>query len=63
VRLYEPHGGRGTARLRVGVPFAGAVLANLLEEPVGEAVVEGTDVLLPYTPFQIVTVVLGRATG
>ena len=35
VRLYEPHGGRGTARLRVGFPFAGAVLWNLLEEPVG----------------------------
>jgi alpha-mannosidase len=61
VRLYEPHGGRGTARLRVGVPFAGAALANLLEEPAGEAEVDGGDVLLPFAPFQIVTVVLDRA--
>jgi hypothetical protein len=59
VGLYEPHGGRGTGRLRIGVPFSGAALANLLEEPVADAVVEGADVLVPYTPFQIVTVVLG----
>ena len=32
VRLYEAHGGRGTARLRVGVPFGEAWFTNLLED-------------------------------
>ena len=41
VRLYEAHGGRGVARLRVGVPFAEAWFANLLEDRLGPAEVEG----------------------
>jgi alpha-mannosidase len=59
VRLYEAHGGRGTARLRTGVPFGGAWFTNLLEDRVGEAEVQGTDVLVPFRPFEIVTVALG----
>jgi alpha-mannosidase len=59
VRLYEAHGGRGTARLRVGLPFAGATFTNLLEDHVADAVVEGDEVLVPYRPFEIVTVQLG----
>ncbi len=58
MRLYEAHGGRGTARLRVGVPFRGAQRANLLEDRGAEAEVDGADVLLPYRPFEIVTVAL-----
>jgi len=58
VRLYEAYGGRGTARLRVGVPFAGARRANLLEDPLGPLELDDGAVLLPYRPFEIVTVLL-----
>jgi len=59
VRLYEAHGGRGTARLRVGVPFAGAYRANLLEVRLTPAEGDGTDVLVLFRPFEIVTLALG----
>jgi alpha-mannosidase len=58
VRLYEAHGGRGTARLRVALPFGGASLTNLLEDHVGDAEVDGPDVIVPFRPFEIVTVAL-----
>ena len=58
VRLYEAHGGRGTARLRVGLPFAGAAFTNLLEDHLADAEVDGDDVLIPFRPFEIVTVAL-----
>ena len=60
VRLYEAHGGRGTARLRVGVPFGGAWFTNLLEDRLGAAEVDGDEVVVPFRPFEIVTVALGR---
>ena len=60
VRLYEPHGARGTARLRVGVPFGDAWLANLLEDRLGAAEVEGNEIVVPFRPFEIVTVALSR---
>jgi alpha-mannosidase len=59
VRLYEPHGGRGTARLRVGIPFAEAWFANLLEDRLAPAETDGAEVTIPYRPFEIVTLVLG----
>ena len=37
VRLYEAHGGRGAARLRVGVPFGEAWFTNLLEDRLAAA--------------------------
>ena len=58
LRLYEAHGGRGTARLRVGVPFSGARLCNLLEDPGAPLVVEGGAVAIPYRPHEIVSVLL-----
>jgi alpha-mannosidase len=58
VRLYEAHGGRGVARLRVGVPFSEAWFTNLLEDRVGAAEVDGDEVVIPYRPFEIVTVAL-----
>ncbi|MEA2279812.1 MAG: alpha-mannosidase [Solirubrobacteraceae bacterium] len=58
VRLYEAHGGRGRARLRVGVPFAGARFTNLLEDPLRDARVEGDEVLIDYGPFEIVTLAI-----
>src|SRR5205085_8399262 len=40
LRLYEPYGGRGTARVRLAVPFARAHRATLLEE-IGDALDAG----------------------
>jgi alpha-mannosidase len=61
VRLYEAHGGRGVARLRVGLPFAEAWFTNLLEDRQSAAEVDGDEVVVPFRPFEIVTVALGRA--
>jgi alpha-mannosidase len=60
VRLYEGHGGRGVARLRVGVPFTEAWFTNLLEDRLSEAEVDGDQVVIPLRPFEIATVALGR---
>jgi alpha-mannosidase len=58
LRLYEAHGARGLARLRVAAPFSSARRANVLEDH-GEALeIEGDAVLLPYRPHQILTVML-----
>ena len=59
LRLYDPHGARGTARVRVGFPFATARRANLLEDP-GEPlpVTDGTTIEIPYRPFELVTVLV-----
>jgi alpha-mannosidase len=58
LRLYEAHGGRGTARVRLVSPPARAQLANALEEPLGEVVVEGDTLVLPYLPHQVLTVLV-----
>ena len=60
VRLYEAHGGRGSARLRIGVPFGTAWFTNLLEDRIGPAEVEGAEIVIPFRPFEIVTVELSR---
>ena len=58
LRLYEAHGARGRARLRVAAPFSSARRANILEDD-GEALeVDGDAVLLPYRPHEILTVKL-----
>ena len=61
VRLYEAHGGRGSARLRVGLPFGGATFTNLLEDRIEPAAVDGDDVVIPYRPFQIISLALHPA--
>ena len=61
VRLYEAHGGRGTARLRVGLPFGGATFTNLLEDRIEPAAVDGDVVVIPYRPFQIISLALHPA--
>ncbi|WP_053226778.1 alpha-mannosidase [Solirubrobacter soli] len=54
LRLYEPHGARGVCRIRL--PGICAHRANLLEEP-GEALERERDAfLLPFRPWEIVTV-------
>ena len=56
LRLYEAHGGRGTARVKVGLPFQNAVLCNTLEEE-GEALqVEGDEIVVPYGPHQLISI-------
>jgi alpha-mannosidase len=54
LRLYEPHGGRGVARVHLAVPFASARRANLLEEP-GEDVDLGA---IGFRPHEVITVVV-----
>ncbi len=57
LRLYEPHGGRGTARVRLGVPFRCACRTNLLEEERdGLAVEAGGVIVIPYAPHEVLTV-------
>jgi alpha-mannosidase len=55
LRLYEAHGARGTARLRLGLPFASARLANALEEDGEPLDVQDGAVVVPYRPHQLLT--------
>jgi alpha-mannosidase len=58
LRLYEAHGGRGTARVRVASPFASARHANLLEDDGDPLEVDEGAIVIPYRPHEIVTVKL-----
>jgi alpha-mannosidase len=58
LRLYEAHGARGRARLRVGLPCSRAVLCNILEEEGEELPVVGGAVEIPYRPHQVVSLLL-----
>jgi alpha-mannosidase len=54
LRLYEPHGARGTARIRV--PARRAWRANLLEDRGEELAVEDGEIVVAFRPWEIVTV-------
>jgi alpha-mannosidase len=54
LRLYEPHGGRGVARVRLGVPVSSARRANILEEPAEEVDLAA----LGYRPHEVITVIV-----
>ncbi len=56
LRLYEAHGGRGTAQVRVARPVAAATRATLLEERIGPLEVRDGAVVVPFRPWEIVTV-------
>jgi alpha-mannosidase len=58
LRLYEAHGARGLARLRVAVPFSTARRANVLEDDGEPLEVDGDAVLVPYRPHEIITIKL-----
>jgi alpha-mannosidase len=58
LRLYEAHGGRGVARVRLAAPFERARLANALEEEVGEVAIEDGVLVVPYRPHEVVTVLV-----
>src|SRR5436190_7670359 len=56
LRLYEPHGGRGTARIGLGVPFSTARRASLLEDDGEPPEIEHGRIVVPFRPHEIVTV-------
>jgi alpha-mannosidase len=56
LRLYEAHGGRGVARVTLGLPFSAARRANALEDEGDELEVDGDTIVIPYRPHEIVTV-------
>ncbi len=58
LRLYEPHGARGTARVRLTFPFATARRATLLEDPGEPLTITDQTIEIPYRPFEIVTVLV-----
>ena len=55
LRLYEPHGGRGTATLRLGAAGRGGAPPDLLEEATGAAEVRDGAIVVPFRPWEIVT--------
>ncbi|MGI8906657.1 MAG: alpha-mannosidase [Candidatus Sumerlaeaceae bacterium] len=55
LRFYECHGARGTAIVRLNIPFRKATFCNLLEEETTPAVIDGIDISIPYTPYKIIT--------
>ena len=58
LRLYEAHGGRGVARVRLGVPFERARLANALEDELGYVTMDSGSLVLPYRPHEVITVLV-----
>jgi alpha-mannosidase len=58
LRLYETHGARGTARVRLRDAPRRARVANALEEPLAEVTIDGHELVLPYLPHQVVTVLV-----
>jgi alpha-mannosidase len=58
LRLYEPFGARGTARLRLRDGSGRAVRANALEDDGEELAVEDGAVVIPFRPHEVVTVKL-----
>jgi alpha-mannosidase len=59
LRLYEAHGARGTAEVRLDPPPAAARRASLLEEPGHpmELRPEG-GIVVPYGPHEVVTILV-----
>jgi alpha-mannosidase len=55
LRLYEAHGARGTARLRL--PASSASRANVLEDEGAPLEVVAGAIVIPYRPHEIVTVI------
>ena len=58
LRLYEPYGGRGVARIRPAFESGATHRATLLEEPLERLRAEGGAIAVPFRPFEIVTLVV-----
>jgi alpha-mannosidase len=63
VRLYEPHGARGTATLRFASRVQRAERINLLEEPEGSVDVRDGEILVDVGPFEVLTLRVEPVTG
>ena len=57
-RLYEAHGGRGTARIRVALPFSRACRTDLLEGEGDELRVCDGAIEVAYGPWELITIAL-----
>lgn len=59
LRLYECHGSRGIAKVKIEIPFKRAVFCNILEEE-GQKAQLGQDgaIEVPYGPYQVIGVKL-----
>lgn len=55
VRMYECHNSRGSARLRLGLPFKSVRRCNLEERDLGDVKLKDGDIHLDYRPFEIIT--------
>jgi alpha-mannosidase len=58
LRFYEPYGGRGIARVRMGIPFSTATRANALEDDGDALEVDVDAIVIPYRPHEVLTVKL-----
>lgn len=58
LRLYECHGARGVARVRLNLPFTSARLSNILEDEGNPVAVEEGLIIVPYQPFEIITLIV-----
>ena len=58
LRLYEAHGGRGRARIRLNVPFSRACRTDLLEGEGEELAVAGDAIEVAYRPWELITIAL-----
>lgn len=64
LRLYEPHGARGSAVLRFAAEVENIERANLLEETEGGVLpVEDGVLRLEVSPFEVVTLRIGLCSG
>lgn len=58
LRLYEAHGGRGTARISVALPFSRACRTDLLEGEGDELRVRDGAIEIAYRPWELITIAL-----
>jgi alpha-mannosidase len=56
LRLYEPYGARGIARVRLRVPITTAQRTNALEDDGVPLEVDGDTIVVEYRPHELVTV-------
>ena len=58
LRLYEAHGGRGTARVVLDPPTTAARRANLLEDHGTPLAIEDGAIVVPYLPHEVITILV-----
>jgi alpha-mannosidase len=59
LRLYEPHGGRGSTTLETALPLQKAFLADILEEENQELTIDDERrITITFKPFQVITLKL-----